>query len=129
LTVHDIHALIGEIYTGIVLTERAAEEAMPIMWKAVDHHVVVDGVQIGEFRTAGHARFAAWSAPIYAVRRTTTDRMTLRRIKEVIGDRDLSRYGEPGLLDGDPDALAVTLAAETVINLAAAYDHGSEGRP
>ncbi|KOV87949.1 hypothetical protein ADL03_06250 [Nocardia sp. NRRL S-836] len=117
--------MIGEIYTGIVLTERAAEEAIPIMWKAVDHHVVADGVQLGEFRSAGHARFAAWSAPIFAVRRTTTDRMILRKIKEVIGDRDLSRYGEPGLLDGDPDELAVTLAAETVINLAAAYDHGS----
>ncbi|WP_189159847.1 hypothetical protein [Lentzea pudingi] len=120
--------MIGEIYTAIVLTERAAEEATPIFWKAVDHHVVVDGVQIGEFRSAGHARFAAWNAPIYAVRRTTTDRMTLHKIKEVIGDRDLSRYGEPGLLDDDPNALAVTLAAETVINLAAAYDHGSESR-
>jgi len=37
---------------------------------------------------------------------------------EVIGDRDLSRYGEFGALKDDPDALAVTLAVETLKLLA-----------
>lgn len=37
---------------------------------------------------------------------------------EVLGDRDLSRYGEPGALKDDRDALAVTLAVETLKLLA-----------
>jgi hypothetical protein len=37
---------------------------------------------------------------------------------EAIGDRDLSAYGEPGALEGDPDALAVALAVETLRALA-----------
>ncbi|MGW3992376.1 DUF6221 family protein [Amycolatopsis sp. NPDC004772] len=40
---------------------------------------------------------------------------------EVIGDRDLSRYGEPGALKDDRDALAVTLAVEQLKLLALPY--------
>ncbi|MFJ8965345.1 hypothetical protein ACIRG5_38765 [Lentzea sp. NPDC102401] len=124
----DIHALIGDIYTAIVLTEQAAEAATPITWRAIDHHLVTDhGVQIGEFATVGYARFAALNAPIYVVRRCTTDRMTLSECRKVFGDRDLSNY-EPGQLHGDPDEAALTLAITTVINMAASYDRGSASR-
>ncbi len=43
---------------------------------------------------------------------------------EVIGDRDLSTYGQFGCLRHDPQALAVTLAVETLRLLASPYaDH------
>lgn len=43
---------------------------------------------------------------------------------EVIGDRDLSGYGEFGVLVDDPNALAVTLAVETLRLLAEPFsDH------
>lgn len=43
---------------------------------------------------------------------------------EVIGDRDLSTYGQFGFLRDDPQALAVTLAVETLRLLAQPYaDH------
>lgn len=41
---------------------------------------------------------------------------------EVIGDRDLSRYDEVGSLKDDRDALAVTLAVETLRLLAEPYN-------
>lgn len=41
---------------------------------------------------------------------------------EVIGDRDLSGYGQLGSLKDDPQALAVTLAVETLRNLASEHD-------
>lgn len=40
---------------------------------------------------------------------------------EVIGPRDLSNYGRFGALQPDPDALAVTLAVETLRLLALPY--------
>jgi len=40
---------------------------------------------------------------------------------EVIGERDLSGYGEQGFLRDDPDALAVTLAVETLRLLASVF--------
>lgn len=40
---------------------------------------------------------------------------------EVVGDRDLTRCGEFGALKDDPDALAVTLAVQTLRLLALPY--------
>jgi hypothetical protein len=52
---------------------------------------------------------------------------------EVIGKRDLSRYGAPGFLKDDPDALAVTLAVEVLRLEAAPFarhpDYCEEWRP
>lgn len=52
---------------------------------------------------------------------------------EVVGDRDLSRYGEFGALKDDPEALAVTLAVETLRLLAQPYaghpEYRAEWRP
>lgn len=42
---------------------------------------------------------------------------------EVIGDRDTSRFGEFGALRDDPQALAVTLAWETLRLLASISDY------
>lgn len=45
---------------------------------------------------------------------------------EALGDRDLSRYGEIGALVDAPDAMAVTLAVETLCRLMLPYS-GREG--
>jgi hypothetical protein len=59
--------------------------------------------------------------PSSALRRCTADRGIVEWCIEVAGDLDLSRYGEPGLLKDHPQSLAVTLAAETLLNLARGY--------
>lgn len=48
---------------------------------------------------------------------------------EVIGDRDLSTYGQFGALKNDPDALAVTLAVETLRRLAVPFGWHTDYRP
>jgi uncharacterized protein DUF6221 len=48
-------------------------------------------------------------------------RETIELCVEVIGERDLSNYGQFGLLKDDPNSLAVTLAVETLRNLATGY--------
>lgn len=57
--------------------------------------------------------------------RLIADCLSKRRIvqwcSEVIGDRNLSSYGEFGALRDEPDALAVTLAVETLRLMVAVY--------
>lgn len=67
-----------------------------------------------------------WSMPDWLDRNSLqADIEAKRRIidwcTEVIGDRDLTRYSEFGSLSADKDALAVTLAVETLRNLATIY--------
>lgn len=59
--------------------------------------------------------------PARVLRETAAKREQVAWCTGVIGDRDLSRYGEPGLLKDDPEPLAVTLAVEILKLLAAPY--------
>jgi hypothetical protein len=60
-------------------------------------------------------------------------RRIVKWCEEVIGDRDLSQYDQFGSLKDDKDALAVTLAVETLRLLALPYadhpDYREEWRP
>lgn len=64
--------------------------------------------------------------PASVLRRCAADRDIVEWCQEVIGERDLSRYGQDGLLKDDPQALAVTLAMETLRNLERAYGISAE---
>lgn len=66
-------------------------------------------------------RHIARHDPTAVLRRITADRKTLEWCTEVIGETDLSNYGETGSLRDHPQALAVTLAVETIRNLAEGY--------
>jgi hypothetical protein len=79
-----------------------------------------------------------WSMPDWLDRNyLLADIEAKRRIvdwcAEVIGDRDLSRYHEFGSLSEDKDALAVTLAVETLRLLALSHakhpDYREEWQP
>lgn len=59
--------------------------------------------------------------PARVLREIDSKRRQVEWCVEVIGPRDLSRYEEVGSLKDDPDALAVTLAVETLRLLAAVY--------
>jgi hypothetical protein len=59
--------------------------------------------------------------PARVLREIDAKRQQVAWCTGVIGDRDLSRYGEPGLLKDDPEPLAVTLAVETLRLLALPY--------
>jgi hypothetical protein len=63
---------------------------------------------------------ATWD-PRSVLARVEADRKILGWCVEVIGDRDLSSYDEFGSLRDDRDAMAVTLAVETLRNLLSAY--------
>ncbi|MDT7790057.1 MAG: hypothetical protein QOF58_8476 [Pseudonocardiales bacterium] len=122
----DIHALISWLRAEIKKVEDIARGTGPIQWRAVGHRVAgKEGDVVGSFENEGNARHAAWHDPMTVVIRCVKDRLIVARCVDVIGDRDLSNYGAPGLLDGDPEAAAVTLAAETLIDLASGYARGS----
>ena len=63
-----------------------------------------------------------YGGPCRAQRTIAAHRAIVAWCVEVIGDRDMSRYGEPGLLRDDKDALAVTMAMETLRSLASIYE-------
>jgi hypothetical protein len=69
---------------------------------------------------ADAVHIAAWD-PARVLREIDAKREQIAWCVEVIGDRDLSRYGELGALKDDPDALAVTLAVETLRLIAAPF--------
>jgi hypothetical protein len=60
--------------------------------------------------------------PAYVLADIAAKRRIVGWCAEVIDDRDLSGYGQHGALKDDPDALAVTLAMETLRLLAAPFD-------
>jgi hypothetical protein len=123
----DIHALIVRLRAEIKNVEDIARETGPIQWTAVGHRLAGKaGDVVGNFENEGNARHAAWHDPMTVVIRCVKDRRIVSRCEDVIGDRDLSNYGAPGLLDGDPEAAAVVLAAESVIDLASGYTGGSD---
>lgn len=64
---------------------------------------------------------AEWD-PARVLREIESKRRQVEWCVEVIGGRDLSRYDEVGSLKDDKDALAVTLAVETLRLLALPYD-------
>lgn len=64
----------------------------------------------------------AYSNPSQRLREIGSKRRQVEWCVEVIGDRDLSRYDEVGSLKDDKDALAVTLAVETLRLIAWPYD-------
>lgn len=59
-----------------------------------------------------------WHDPKSVRRLVRAHRRIIDWCVEVIGDRDLSRYGEFGALKDDPQSMAVTLAVETLRELA-----------
>lgn len=59
-----------------------------------------------------------YSDNAYGLAEIDAKRRILDWCTEVIGERDMSRYGQHGALADDPDALAVTLAVETLRLLA-----------
>jgi hypothetical protein len=71
--------------------------------------------------------------PARQLREVKAKRAIIDGCIEVIGRRDLARYGEFGLLKDDPDALAVTLAVDTLHLLAVPYadqpDYRKKWRP
>ena len=69
-----------------------------------------------------HAAHIAAHDPARVLREVDVKRRQVEWCVEVIGDRDLSRYDEVGSLKDDKDALAVTLAVETLRLLAWPYD-------
>lgn len=75
------------------------------------------------------SEFIAAHDPARVLRDIEAKRKQLGWCVEVVGDRDLSRYGEPGLLKDDPDALAVTLAVEMLRLLALPYSDRPGYRP
>jgi len=122
----DIHALITGLRVEIKRVEDISRGTAPIQWRAVGHRLAgKEGDVVGNFENEGNARHAAWHDPMTVVIRCVKDRQIVSRCEDMIGDRDLSNYGDPGLLDGDPDAAAVVLAAETLIDLATGYARGS----
>lgn len=60
--------------------------------------------------------------PSQRLREIDSKRRQVEWCVEVIGDRDLSRYDEVGSLKDDRDALAVTLAVESLRLIALPYD-------
>jgi Family of unknown function (DUF6221) len=72
--------------------------------------------------SAAHAAHIIRQNPKATLIRASGDREIVEFCGEVIGDRDLSAYGEFGALRDDPQALAVTLAIETIRRLAKGYN-------
>lgn len=77
--------------------------------------------------------YVLFGDPARVLREIDAKRRQVEWCVEVIGDRDLSRYGEFGSLKHDPQALAVTLAVETLRLLALPYadrpDYRAEWAP
>jgi hypothetical protein len=71
--------------------------------------------------TAAQAAHIARHDPARVLREAGTKRKIIDWCVEVIGDRDLSAYGQPGCLAHDRDALAVTLSVETLRHLGTVY--------
>lgn len=84
-------------------------------------------------RMPGAARHAALHDPDRTLRAIDGTRKIVALCAEVIGDRDLGGYGKFGLLRDDPQALAITLAVETLLRIAAEWsrhdDYQQEWRP
>lgn len=101
-----------------------------------DNCCVVDG-DITIYDEGGHTpeqadHIARWD-PARGLAECEAKRRIVAWCVEVVGDRDLSNYGEVGCLRDDRDALAVTLAVETLRLLALPYaghpDYREEWRP
>lgn len=105
----------------------AGEEGGP-EWRydgdAVVTHRERDLVAIGsqDYMEAERGEFIAEHDPARVLREIEAKRQQVEWCVEVIGDRDLSRYDEVGSLKDDKDALAVTLAVETLRLIAWPYD-------
>lgn len=80
-----------------------------------------DGVPYEDRLLDVDGEFMEHNDPAAVLRRCAADRDIVEFCAEVIGQRDLSRYGEFGALKDDPEAMAVTLAVETLLNLARGY--------
>lgn len=100
---------------------------------AVDDILVADGFALSSNQLRATVDHIAGNDPEYVLEDIAAKRQIIGWCIEVIGQRDLSRYGEFGALKDDPDALAVTLAVETLRLLALPYagheDYRAEWRP
>lgn len=70
------------------------------------------------YPSGAQARHIAHQDPRRVLRGSKAKRAIVDWCVEVIGDRDLDGYAQSGILADDKNALAVTLAVETLRNLA-----------
>lgn len=116
--------------------ERIACAASPGPWRvdstvhtesinAGDGTTIIAGARWGDeasvFESDEDAAHIVEHDPARVLREVGSKRRQAAWCVEVIGDRDLSRYDEVGSLKDDKDALAVTLAVETLRLLALPY--------
>jgi len=125
-------------WLGVQLDEderiaRAAGERVDPDWGDDEEHVYslphgypVAFGSVDSYMDGGLRTHIAEHDPARVLRETDTKRRQVEWCVEVIGARDLSRYDEVGSLKDDKDALAVTLAVETLRLLALPYD-GRDG--
>lgn len=90
-------------------------------------HYTADRLGWVQFDGPERAAHAARHDPRSVLARVEVERDVLDHCLEVIGTRDLSRYGDFGALKNDPEAPAVTLAVETVRSLACGHRHDMPG--
>jgi hypothetical protein len=93
-------------------------------WSEIRQHDLPYGVNEDELPEVSTAGLMVWGRnedehvtrwdPARVVAEVGAKQRIVNWCAEVIGSRDLSRYGEWGCLQGDPDSLAVTLAVETI---------------
>lgn len=125
--------------------ERMAKAATPGPW-SVDNVIFAETILAGDaftavvaggrwggeasvFNETADAIHIALHDPASALADVAAKRRILGWCVEVIGSRDLSRYGEVGCLRDDPDSLAVTLAVETIRLVGLSYASWPGYRP
>ena len=98
-------------------------------WLAgVDGEVFADADRFVCSAVEADATHMMLNDPAYVLADVAAKRKILDSCTEVIGDLDLSRYGEFGYLRDHPRALAVTMAVETLRSLAAVFATHQEYR-
>lgn len=97
------------------------DEDQRIVQEANTSPEMVTGIPRSYAQAPVAVHIATFADPARVLREIDSKRRQVEWCVEVIGPRDLSRYEEIGSLKDDPDALAVTLAVETLRLLAAVY--------
>jgi hypothetical protein len=117
--------MMGEPWPDEICVPLSTEERPDDFWTLVNLHGTT-----GKFESEmRHAEYIAYWDPARVLADIAAKRRIIGWCREVVGERRMINYGTFGCLKDDPEALAVTLAMETLRNLAAPYAEHPDFQP